>query len=68
MGESETEVEPYLHINVVSERGVVFLRDQNITPQEMQELCERITEAAGAVSGFLSFSSVSSSPVLQVLS
>ncbi|KAG9245897.1 alpha-ketoglutarate-dependent taurine dioxygenase [Calycina marina] len=32
----------------VSERGVVFLRDQDVTPQEMKTLCERITQAAGS--------------------
>ena len=33
----------------ISERGVVFLRDQDVTPQEMKELMERISEAAGCV-------------------
>ncbi|KAG4419595.1 hypothetical protein IFR04_007297 [Cadophora malorum] len=32
----------------ISERGVVFLRNQDVTPQEMKTLCERITEAAGS--------------------
>lgn len=31
----------------ISERGVIFLRDQDVTPQQMKELMERITEAAG---------------------
>jgi Taurine catabolism dioxygenase TauD, TfdA family len=34
---------------VVSHRGVVFLRNQDVTPQQMKELCLRITEAAGSV-------------------
>ena len=34
----------------ISERGVVFLRDQDVTPQQMKELMERITEVAGCVS------------------
>jgi hypothetical protein len=33
----------------VSQRGVVFLRNQDVTPQQMKELCLRITEAAGSV-------------------
>jgi hypothetical protein len=33
----------------ISERGVVFLRDQDVTPQQMKELMERISEAAGCV-------------------
>ncbi|KAH8594417.1 TfdA family taurine catabolism dioxygenase TauD [Bisporella sp. PMI_857] len=31
----------------ISERGVVFLKDQDVTPEEMKILCERITQAAG---------------------
>jgi alpha-ketoglutarate-dependent taurine dioxygenase len=31
----------------ISQRGVVFLRNQDVTPQEMRELCESITTAAG---------------------
>ncbi|PMD50898.1 alpha-ketoglutarate-dependent taurine dioxygenase [Hyaloscypha bicolor E] len=31
----------------VSERGVVFLRDQDVSPQQMKDLMERITQAAG---------------------
>ena len=31
----------------ISQRGVVFLRDQAVTPQEMKELCESISAAAG---------------------
>lgn len=34
----------------ISRRGVVFLRDQNVTPQEMKELMERITALAGCPS------------------
>jgi alpha-ketoglutarate-dependent taurine dioxygenase len=34
----------------VSQRGVVFLRNQNVTPQQMRELMERITVLAGSVS------------------
>lgn len=34
----------------ISERGVVFLRDQDVTPQQMGQLMERITDAAGCVS------------------
>ena len=33
----------------ISERGVVFLRDQDVSPQQMKELMERITQAAGCV-------------------
>ena len=33
----------------ISERGVVFLRDQDVTPQMMKELMERISKAAGCV-------------------
>ena len=39
-----------LLINEVSQRGVVFLRDQHVNPQQMRELCERITLLAGSVS------------------
>jgi len=31
----------------ISERGVIFLRDQDVTPQQMKELMQRITETAG---------------------
>ena len=34
---------------MISERGVIFLRDQDVTPQQMKGLMERITEAAGCV-------------------
>lgn len=34
----------------VSQRGVVFLRDQDVTPTEMKDLMLRITELAGCVS------------------
>lgn len=33
----------------VSQRGVVFLRDQNVTPQQMQQFGERLTILAGCV-------------------
>jgi hypothetical protein len=33
----------------VSERGVVFLKNQDVTPIQMKELCTRISEAAGCV-------------------
>lgn len=33
----------------ISERGVVFLRDQDVSPQQMKDLMERITQAAGCV-------------------
>ena len=33
----------------ISERGVIFLRNQDVTPQQMKELMESITEAAGCV-------------------
>jgi hypothetical protein len=33
----------------VSQRGVVFLRNQDVTPQQMRELMERITVLAGSV-------------------
>ena len=33
----------------ISERGVVFLRDQDVSPQQMKELMQRITQAAGCV-------------------
>jgi alpha-ketoglutarate-dependent taurine dioxygenase len=31
----------------VSQRGVVFLRNQDVTPQQMRELCEILTTVAG---------------------
>ena len=34
----------------ISRRGVVFLRNQDVTPQQMRELMEKITELAGSVS------------------
>lgn len=34
----------------VSQRGVVFLRNQDVTPEQMKDLMERITRAAGSVS------------------
>lgn len=34
---------------VVSERGVVFLRDQVVTPTQMKDLMLRITSLAGSV-------------------
>lgn len=37
----------------ISERGVVFLRDQDASPQQMKDLMERITQAAGCVGATL---------------
>lgn len=34
---------------VVSQRGVVFLRDQDVTPSQMKALIERVTKLAGSV-------------------
>ncbi|KAL2819299.1 hypothetical protein BDW59DRAFT_165163 [Aspergillus cavernicola] len=31
----------------ISTRGVVFLRDQNVTPQQMRDFAERLTQLAG---------------------
>ncbi|KAL2061445.1 hypothetical protein VTL71DRAFT_7718 [Oculimacula yallundae] len=31
----------------ISERGVVFLRNQDVNPEEMKALCEKITQLAG---------------------
>jgi alpha-ketoglutarate-dependent taurine dioxygenase len=36
-------------MQIVSQRGVVFLRDQHVTPQQMKALMLRITEVAGCV-------------------
>lgn len=36
----------------VSRRGVVFLRDQDLTPQLMLEFGEKLTAIAGCVSSF----------------
>ena len=33
----------------ISQRGVIFLRNQDVTPQQMRELMERITVLAGSV-------------------
>jgi Taurine catabolism dioxygenase TauD, TfdA family len=33
----------------ISERGVVFLRNQKVSPQQMKDLMERITRVAGCV-------------------
>lgn len=33
----------------VSKRGVIFLRNQDVTPQQMRELMEKITKLAGSV-------------------
>ncbi|KAF3384953.1 hypothetical protein F1880_003157 [Penicillium rolfsii] len=32
---------------IISQRGVVFLRDQVVTPEEMKQFCLRLTEVAG---------------------
>lgn len=34
----------------VSQRGVVFLRNQDVTPREMRELAERLSRLSGPVS------------------
>lgn len=34
----------------VSQRGVVFLRDQDVTPTEMKDFMLRLTEQSGCVS------------------
>lgn len=34
----------------ISQRGVVFLRNQDVSPQQMKDLMEKITQAAGCVS------------------
>ena len=36
--------------NSVSQRGVVFLRDQNVTHLQMKDFCERLSTLAGCVS------------------
>ena len=36
--------------SAVSQRGVVFLRDQDVTPTEMKDFMLRLTEQAGCVS------------------
>lgn len=41
----------------VSQRGVVFLRDQDVTPTQMKDFCLRLTELAGCVSQFYQTSS-----------
>lgn len=33
----------------ISQRGVVFLRDQDVTPTQMKALMEKLTEVAGCV-------------------
>lgn len=40
----------YTNALQVSQRGVVFLRDQDVTPNEMKDLMLRITELSGCVS------------------
>lgn len=51
----------------VSQRGVVFLRDQDVTPTEMKDLMLRITELAGCVSAAFLPSSRHSGTQLSVL-
>lgn len=34
---------------LVSQRGVVFLRDQDVTPEQMRDLMEKLTVLAGCV-------------------
>jgi hypothetical protein len=36
--------------STVSQRGVVFLRNQNVTPQQMREFMEKLTVISGCVS------------------
>lgn len=38
----------------VSQRGVVFLRDQDVTPIQMREFMERVTDLAGCVCSIIS--------------
>lgn len=38
-----------LMLNLVSQRGVVFLRAQDVTPQQMRDFMEHLTELAGCV-------------------
>ena len=52
----------------ISERGVIFLRDQDVTPQQMKGLMERITEAAGCVSVASNFISKTKAIFADVLS
>ena len=38
-----------INLQLVSQRGVVFLRDQVVTPEEMNRFCLRLTEVSGCV-------------------
>jgi hypothetical protein len=38
----------------ISQRGVVFLRNQDVTPQQMREFMEKLTVIAGCVSSPMS--------------
>lgn len=46
-------ISPFCHrdanARLVSQRGVVFLRAQDVTPQQMKEFMEHVTELAGCV-------------------
>lgn len=44
----------------ISQRGVVFLRNQDVTPVQMRELMERITEISGCVRSYIFRESVTS--------
>lgn len=51
----------------VSQRGVVFLRNQDVTPNQMRELMERITQQAGCVCVCDSYDSRSSLLLTQAI-
>jgi hypothetical protein len=39
-----------IHVNIVSERGVVFLRNQDVTTKELLALGEKLSTLTGSVS------------------
>jgi hypothetical protein len=39
-----------IHVNIVSERGVVFLRNQDVTTKELVALGEKLSTLTGSVS------------------
>jgi len=47
----------HLHFygNTVSQRGVVFLRDQDVIPTEMKDFMIRLTQLAGSVSFYSTY-------------
>lgn len=47
---SATIETPASNSPTVSQRGVVFLRNQDVTPQQMQAFMERLTTLSGCVS------------------